>query len=102
MDTLLRWINNAVSVNEGLGGVIKPDFAGFHHKGFYASANVPQALHDAAFVQYLLGGTEFALSSSSTNNIKRVMETPRLVAVKYSTPTGVNGRYPEYFDKDLI
>ncbi|KAL9985177.1 hypothetical protein ACROYT_G007547 [Oculina patagonica] len=34
MDALLSWMNNAVSVNEGLGGLIKPDFTGFHHKGF--------------------------------------------------------------------
>ncbi|XP_078360182.1 chondroitin sulfate ABC exolyase-like [Oculina patagonica] len=102
MDALLRWMNNAVSVNEGLGGVIKPDFTGFHHKGFYASSYVPQALHNAAFVQYLLGGTSFALSSTSTNNIRRALETLRLVAVKYSTPTSVNGRYPGYFNKKLI
>ncbi|KAL9985181.1 hypothetical protein ACROYT_G007551 [Oculina patagonica] len=102
MEALKRWMENAVSVNEGLGGVIKPDFTGFHHKGFYAYAYVPQALHTAAFVQYLLGGTSFALSSSSTNNIRRGMETLRLVAVKYSTPTSVNGRYPDYFDKKLI
>lgn len=47
MDALVRWMNNAISENEGLAGVIKPDFTGFHHKGFYGSAYVPQALHDA-------------------------------------------------------
>ena len=102
METLVRWMNNAVSVNEGLGGVIKPDFTGFHHKGFYAPAYVPQAIHDAALVQYLLGGTEFSLSPSSTKNIRQVLETLRLIAVKYSTPASVNGRYPHYFNKALI
>ena len=102
MEALFRWINNALSVNEGLGGVIKPDFTGFHHKGFYASAYVPQALHDAALVQYLLGGTEFSLPSSSTKNIRLVLETLRLIAVKHSTPASVNGRYPHYFNKALI
>ena len=57
MEALSRWMTNALFVNEGLAGVIKPDFTGFHHKGFYASAYVPQALHNAALVQYLLGGT---------------------------------------------
>ena len=56
-------VNNAMAVNEGLGGEIKPDFVGFHHKAFYGSAYVPQALHVAALVHYLLGGTEFALSA---------------------------------------
>lgn len=102
MDALVRWMNNALSLNEGLGGVIKPDYTGFHHIGFYASAYVPQALHDAALVQYLLGGTEFSLSPSSIKNIRLVLETLRLIAVKYSTPASVNGRYPDYFNKALI
>ena len=102
MEALLRWWNNALSVNEGLGGVIKPDYTGFHHKGFYAAAYVPQAIHNAAFVQYLLEGTSFALSSSSTNNIRRLLETLRVIAVKYSTPTSVNGRYPDYVNEVLF
>ena len=102
MEALLRWMNNALAINEGLGGVIKPDFTGHHHKAFYGSAYVPQALHTAAFVQYLLGGTEFALSASSVNNIRRGLETLRVIAVKYSTPNSVNGRFPNYFNKALI
>ena len=95
-------MNKALSVNEGLGGVIKTDFTGSRHKTFYTSAYVPQAMHIAAFAQYLFGGTVFALSSSSANNIRRVMETMRIVAVKYSTPASLNGRFQGYFDKDLI
>ena len=101
-DAVLRWINNALAVNEGLGGVIKPDFTGHHHKAFYASAYVPQALHNAALVHYLLGGTEFALSTTSVNNIRRGLETLRLIALKYSTPNSVNGRFPNYVKKVLI
>ena len=102
MDAVLRWMNNALAVNEGLGGVIKPDFTGHHHKAFYASAYVPQALHNAALVHYLLGGTEFALSTTSANNIRRGLETMRLIALKYSTPNSVNGRFPNYVKKVLI
>ena len=102
MDALVRWLNNALDVNEGLGGLFKPDFAGFHHKAFYGSSYVPRALHTAAFVQYLLGGTEFALSTSSVNNIRGALETLRLMCVKYSTPNSVNGRYPSYTNKALI
>ena len=102
MDAVLRWINNALAVNEGLGGVIKPDFTGHHHKAFYGSAYVPQALHNAALVHYLLGGTEFALSTTSVTNIRRGLETLRLIAVKYSTPNSVNGRFPNYVKKVLI
>ena len=102
MDALIRWMNNALAVNEGLGGVIKPDFTGHHHKAFYGSAYVPQALHTASLVQYLLGGTEFSLSASSINNIRRGLETLRLIAVKYSTPNSVNGRMPSYVNEVLI
>ncbi|XP_078360186.1 chondroitin sulfate ABC exolyase-like [Oculina patagonica] len=102
MEALKRWMENALTVNEGLGGVVKPDFTGFHHKAFYASAYVPQALQTAALVQYLVGGTEFALSESATNNTRRGLETLRLIAVKYSTPNSVNGRFPHYFNKALI
>ena len=102
MDALVRWMNNALAVNEGLGGVIKPDFVGHHHKAFYGSAYVPQALHTAALVHYLLGGTEFALSASSENNIRRGLETMRIIAVKYSTPNSVNGRMPSYSNKKIL
>ena len=102
MEALVRWMNNALAVNEGLGGVIKPDFIGYHHKAFYGSAYVPQALDTAALVQYLLGGTEFALSTTSANNIRRALETLRVIAVKSSTPNSVNGRFPHYFNKVLL
>ena len=102
MESLVRWMNNALAVNEGLGGVIKPDFVGYHHKAFYGPAYVPQALHTAALVYYLLGGTEFALSALSENNIRRGLETMRIIAVKYSTPNSVNGRMPSYSNKKIL
>ena len=102
MEALVRWMNNALAVNEGLGGVMKPDYTGHHHKAFYGSAYVPQALHNAALVQYLLGGTEFSLSTTSVNNIRRGLETLRLIAVKYSTPNSVNGRFPNYTNKLIL
>ena len=102
MEALVRWINNALAVNEGLGGVIKPDYTGYHHLGLYAPAYVPQALHTASLVQYLLGGTEFSLSTTSVNNIRRGLEMLRLISVKYSTPNSVNGRFPDYFNKALM
>ena len=62
MEALGRWYANAISPNEGLGGTLKPDFVGFHHNGFYAPDYTPNALHNAALIQYLLSGTSFALS----------------------------------------
>ena len=102
MEALVRWINNALVVNEGVGGMIKPDFTGYHHNSFYGSAYVPNALHTAALVQYLLEGTEFSLTETSKNNIRKGLETLRIVAVKYSMPNSVNGRSPGYSRKTLV
>ncbi|PFX29847.1 Chondroitin sulfate ABC exolyase [Stylophora pistillata] len=85
-----------------LGGLIKPDYLVYHHKSFYGSAYGPPALHNAALVQYLQGGTKYALSSTSVNHIKGGLEALRLMAVKYSTPPSVSGRYPEYSNKVLV
>ena len=62
MKELSRWYTNALSINEGLAGIFKPDLIGFHHNGYYASAYTPHALHSAALIQYLLRGTSFELS----------------------------------------
>ena len=102
MDALKRWMDNALSINKAFGGVIKPDYTGFHHKTFYASAYAPHAYHTAAQVQYLLEGTDFALSDESKRNLLEALETMRLVAVKYSTPNSVGGRIVDYSKKILV
>ena len=102
MEALKGWMENALTINTAFGGVIKPDYIGFHHKGFYASAYVPQALHTAALVQYLLEGTEFELSTAAKTNLQEALKTLRLTAVKYSTPSSVGGRFPSYDQEVLI
>ena len=62
MGALGRWYANALSPNEGLAGVLKPDWVGFHHNSYYASAYTPHVLHNAALIQYLLSGTAFEFS----------------------------------------
>ncbi|PFX32064.1 Chondroitin sulfate ABC exolyase [Stylophora pistillata] len=102
MDALKRWMDNALSINKAFGGVIKPDYTGFHHKAFYASAYAPHALQTAAQVQYLLEGTHFALSDASKRNLLEALKTMRLVSVKYSTPSSVGGRFPNFSKETLI
>ena len=102
MDAIVRWMNNAFAVNDAFGGVIKPDYTGFHHKAIYGSAYVPQALQVAGLVKYLLHGTKFSLSETSVNNIRRGLEVIRLMAAKYSSPNSINGRFPNYSNKVLI
>lgn len=96
METLQRWIENALTINKAFGGVIKPDYTGFHHMAFYASAYIPDGLHTAAQVQYLLEGTDFALSDTAKRNLREGLKTLRMTAVKYSTPSSVGGRFPDY------
>jgi len=62
MEALGRWYANAISPNEGLAGTLKPDYVGFHHNSYYASAYTPHAVHKAALIQYLLSGTAFEFS----------------------------------------
>ena len=59
MEALGRWYAIALSPNEGFAGTLKPDFVGYHHNSYYASAYTPHAMHKAALIQYLLSGTEF-------------------------------------------
>ena len=96
MEALKRWMENALTINTALGGVIKPDYTGFHHMTFYGSAYVPDALHSAAKVQYLLEGTDFKLSDQAKRNLLEGLKTLRITAVKYSTPSSVGGRFPDY------
>ena len=96
MDALKEWMNNALTINKAFGGVIKPDYTGFHHMAFYGSAYIPQALHTAALVQHLLEGTDFELSPTAKQNLQEGLKTLRLIAVKYSTPSSVGGRFPDF------
>ena len=102
MDAVVRWMNNAFSVNDAFGGVIKPDYTGFHHNAIYGSAYVPQALQVGGLLKYFLHGTKFSLSKTSVNNIRRGLEVMRLMAAKYSSPNSINGRFPNYSNKVLI
>ncbi|KAL9953042.1 hypothetical protein ACROYT_G040393 [Oculina patagonica] len=96
MKALDRWYANALAPNEAFAGTLKPDFVGFHHNSYYASAYTPQALHKAALIQYLLSGTEFALNTETISNIKKGLEVMRIVSVKYSSPNSVGGRFPGF------
>ena len=79
MEALGRWYANALSPNEGLAGVLKPDYLGFHHNSYYASAYTPHALHKAALIQYLLSGTVFDLGERHFVTRTLVIESSTLV-----------------------
>ena len=64
MEELVAWYANALSPNEGFAGVLKPDYLGFHHNSYYASAYTPHAIHCGALIAFLLSGTQFSLSKN--------------------------------------
>ena len=102
MDALKRWMDNALTINKAFGGVIKPDYTSFHHQAFDASAFAPHALHTAAQVQYLLEGTDYALSEQSKLNLRLALRTLRLTAVKYSTSSIAGGSFSDLGNEILI
>ena len=89
-------MDNSLIQTEGTFGLLKPDFLGFHHQFYYGGYYVPDALHTMSFTTYLLDNTAFQLSNESKLNLKRALEFQRIVAVKYSVPPSVCGRYPFY------
>ncbi|XP_027049719.1 uncharacterized protein LOC113677156 [Pocillopora damicornis] len=97
MEELLSWYVNGLTPNEAFGGVLKPDYLGFHHNSFYGSAYFPHALHVASLIEFLLSGTPFKLGEDTSKHIKKGLETMRIVAVKYSTPNSVAGRFPGFY-----
>ncbi|EDO28237.1 predicted protein [Nematostella vectensis] len=74
MQYFKNWAEHSLKINKALGGVVKPDYTGFHHKTFYGSAYVAIAYHNAAFVQYLLSGTSFALGQTARDNLRQGLE----------------------------
>ena len=96
MDALKMWIVNALSINEGLGGLIKPDYTCYHDGTFYGAANCPSALHTAALISYMLEGTAYQLSRKIKVNLINALKVFRITAVRYSTPSQINGQIPKY------
>ena len=100
MENWRRWYNNILTVNKGVAGLIKPDYTGFHHHGYYGPAYVPHALHVAGISHHLIKGTSFSSGTQSDiaarENLKKALDVLKVVSVKYSTPNSISGRFPGY------
>ena len=64
MEALVQWYANALPTNEGLAGVLKPDFLAFHHNGYYASAYTPHAVHMAKRISMTFNSAKMKLKNS--------------------------------------
>ena len=97
-----RWMDNALKINQAMGGLIKPDFTSFHHKGFYPSAYTSYALHTASLVYHLLIESSFQMSTDSVQNLKGALHVLYVVNVLYSVPISVGGRYPNFTHTSFV
>ena len=101
MTKLKEFIDNSLVLTQGTSGLLKPDYLGFHHQFYYGGYYVADAIHSLSLITYFLDNTNFKLSGDSKLNIRKALEFQRIVAVKYSFPPSVDGRYPFYHDFQL-
>ena len=102
MKHLRAWYENALSINPALGGTIKPDYTGYHHKSFYPNDYVLPGLLTASHVVYLLRGTEYELSEKSRDNLRKAIHFMRLLAEPYAFPNSVTNANPTVAQPELI
>lgn len=102
MRHLRAWYENALSINPALGGTIKPDYTGYHHKSFYPNDYVLPGLLTASHVVYLLRGTEYELSEKSRDNLRKAIHFMRLLAEPYAFPNSVTNSNPTVAQPELI
>jgi chondroitin-sulfate-ABC endolyase/exolyase len=89
-----KYINNALSITEDAGDMIKPDGSAYHHEFAYNSEYAPQGLYQGALYYYLFRDTPFALSDQTYNNLKMVLKKWDLHSSNLGFPTSTGGRFP--------
>ena len=89
---LYQVVDTNIAVKPGSYGIIKPDGAGFHHHGVYASAYAPHAFEVAAQLLYLLKGTTF-YRADNVEAVKLALETYRVMVQRYSSSFALRGRF---------
>ena len=102
MDALRNWHENALRVNPAMGGVIKPDYTGYHHKSFYPKDYVLPALIAASHVVYLLRGTRFELDAASRSNLRNAIHFMRILSAEYAMPNSVANTDPNVARPELV
>jgi len=94
LQSFKKYIENAVAIAPGYFGVVKPDYSVYHHNMAYYSEYGDDAIHQAAMVMYFLRETNFALSATTYNNIKKAMMNIGDISSDYVVPAAISGRFP--------
>lgn len=90
-----EYMNNALSTSPGYFGIFKSDHSGYHHRGPYANAYVPDALHIGCLIYYLLHNTSYQLSNEVYENLKAALiDYYDFICSGYQVPQSLTGRFP--------
>lgn len=91
---LVEALNNNFTLGSAWNGFLKPDYSGYHHLGVWGSAYVPDGLHIAAQMAYLLRDTEYALAPVSVENLANGLIALAQYSGEYGVSRGLCGRFP--------
>ena len=87
------WLDRNMALGEGLDGIFKEDGCIYHHHGHYIAYG-ETGLFGLVPIVYMLTGTSFAVSDSSWQNVKRVLESIWFQCWGGRVPVVFSGRHP--------
>ncbi|QZT37279.1 T9SS type A sorting domain-containing protein [Halosquirtibacter xylanolyticus] len=94
MQGLVKLINEGCQLSPGWGGMIKNDYTGYHHHGFWANAYNADAVREASEMANYLSGTTYSLGATALDNLANYWLAYTFYSNKYDTANGVTGRFP--------
>ena len=94
MQALSRWIDNGFKYAEGLKPAFKPDGTVQHHRKAYP-AYATGGFDGAVNAVWMLHGTDYAISETGHNVLKKALLEMRFYCNKKSFPLAMSGRHPD-------
>ena len=94
MQALSRWIDNGFRYAEGFKPAFKPDGTVQHHRKAYP-AYATGGFDGAVNAVWMLHGTDYAISETGHNVLKKALLEMRFYCNKKSFPLAMSGRHPD-------
>ncbi|MDC1107139.1 chondroitinase family polysaccharide lyase [Prolixibacteraceae bacterium] len=91
---LSKFIDEGCQLSPGWGGMIKNDFTGYHHHGFWSNAYNADAVREASEMASYLSGTTYELGVKALENLANYWIAYTFYSNKYDVANGVTGRFP--------
>lgn len=89
-----EWVDNGLQLAEGTSPCLKSDGTVFHHRHHYP-AYATGGFTGAVNAVWLFAGTEFAVSRTGCENLKRALLEMRFYCNLRSFPLALSGRHPD-------